>query len=73
MRHNILSNAKNLLVFQGDVEAVASQSPKEFTRLVEQNDEIERLALERSGLYRKYRVARHSGCPIMESRWTLRS
>ena len=28
--------AKNFLVFQGDVEAVASQSPKELTRLVEQ-------------------------------------
>jgi structural maintenance of chromosome 1 len=34
--HNILVKAKNFLVFQGDVEAVASQSPKELTRLVEQ-------------------------------------
>jgi structural maintenance of chromosome 1 len=34
--HNILVKAKNFLVFQGDVEAVASQSPKELTRLIEQ-------------------------------------
>jgi structural maintenance of chromosome 1 len=34
--HNILVKAKNFLVFQGDVEAVAAQSAKELTRLVEQ-------------------------------------
>ncbi|KAG8997801.1 Structural maintenance of chromosomes protein 1 [Tulasnella sp. JGI-2019a] len=34
--HNILVKAKNFLVFQGDVEAVASQSPKDLTRLIEQ-------------------------------------
>ncbi|KAJ3798658.1 condensin complex subunit SMC1 [Lentinula aff. detonsa] len=34
--HNILVKAKNFLVFQGDVEAVASQSPRELSRLVEQ-------------------------------------
>lgn len=34
--HSILVKAKNFLVFQGDVEAVASQSPKELTRLIEQ-------------------------------------
>ncbi|KAJ2797236.1 Structural maintenance of chromosomes protein 1, partial [Coemansia helicoidea] len=33
---NILVKAKNFLVFQGDVEAVAAQSPKDLTRLVEQ-------------------------------------
>ena len=33
--HNILIKAKNFLVFQGDVEAVASQSPKALTRLIE--------------------------------------
>jgi structural maintenance of chromosome 1 len=33
---NILVKAKNFLVFQGDVEAVASQSPRELTRLIEQ-------------------------------------
>jgi structural maintenance of chromosome 1 len=36
IKHNILVKAKNFLVFQGDVEAVASQSAKELTRLVEQ-------------------------------------
>ncbi|KAJ1665039.1 Structural maintenance of chromosomes protein 1 [Coemansia sp. RSA 1813] len=33
---NILVKAKNFLVFQGDVEAVASQSPKDLTRFIEQ-------------------------------------
>jgi len=35
-KHNILVKAKNFLVFQGDVEAVASQSPRDLTRLIEQ-------------------------------------
>ena len=34
--HNILVKAKNFLVFQGDVEAVAQQSPRELSRLIEQ-------------------------------------
>ena len=34
--HNILVKAKNFLVFQGDVEAVASQSPRELAHLIEQ-------------------------------------
>ncbi|OJT02266.1 Structural maintenance of chromosomes protein 1, partial [Trametes pubescens] len=36
IQHNILVKAKNFLVFQGDVEAVASQSPKELARLIDQ-------------------------------------
>lgn len=32
---NILVQAKNFLVFQGDVEAIASQSPKDLTKLIE--------------------------------------
>ncbi|KAI8927149.1 RecF/RecN/SMC [Entophlyctis helioformis] len=35
-KENILVKARNFLVFQGDVEAVASQSPKDLTRLIEQ-------------------------------------
>ncbi|PPQ75489.1 hypothetical protein CVT24_013353 [Panaeolus cyanescens] len=34
--NNILVKAKNFLVFQGDVEAVASQSPKQLAHLIEQ-------------------------------------
>ncbi|KAG1890726.1 uncharacterized protein F5891DRAFT_904856, partial [Suillus fuscotomentosus] len=36
--HNILvkANLKNFLVFQGDIKAVASQSPRELSRLIEQ-------------------------------------
>ncbi|KAF2751945.1 putative cohesin complex subunit [Sporormia fimetaria CBS 119925] len=33
---SILIKARNFLVFQGDVESVASQNPKELTRLIEQ-------------------------------------
>jgi len=35
-QENILIKARNFLVFQGDVEAIASQSPQDLTRLVEQ-------------------------------------
>jgi len=34
--HNILIKARNFLVFQGDVEAVASQSPQALSKLVDQ-------------------------------------
>ncbi|TPX15123.1 uncharacterized protein E0L32_004681 [Thyridium curvatum] len=33
---NILMKARNFLVFQGDVEAIAAQSPQDLTRLIEQ-------------------------------------
>jgi structural maintenance of chromosome 1 len=33
---NILIKARNFLVFQGDVEAIATQKPQELTRLIEQ-------------------------------------
>lgn len=33
---NILIKARNFLVFQGDVETIASQSPRELTKLIEQ-------------------------------------
>jgi structural maintenance of chromosome 1 len=33
---NVLVKARNFLVFQGDVESVASMSPKELTELIEQ-------------------------------------
>jgi structural maintenance of chromosome 1 len=50
---NILIKARNFLVFQGDVEAIASQSPQDLTRLIEQisgsleyKTEYERLQVE---------------------------
>ena len=33
---NILIKARNFLVFQGDVEAIAAQSPRDLTKLIEQ-------------------------------------
>jgi structural maintenance of chromosome 1 len=35
-KENVLVKARNFLVFQGDVEQVASQSPKDLTMLIEQ-------------------------------------
>lgn len=50
---NILIKARNFLVFQGDVENIASKSPKDLTKLVEQisgsiefKEEYDRLRLE---------------------------
>ncbi|KAI3640518.1 hypothetical protein MIR68_001396 [Amoeboaphelidium protococcarum] len=50
---NILSKARNFLVFQGDVESLASQSSKDLTNLIEQisgsieyKEEYERLKAE---------------------------
>jgi len=47
---NVLIKARNFLVFQGDVEAIASKSPKDLSKLIEQisgsdelKDEYERL------------------------------
>ena len=53
MKHNILVKAKNFLVFQGDVEAVASQSPKELSRLIDQISG----SLELAGEYEKAKAA----------------
>ncbi|KAK0948870.1 Structural maintenance of chromosomes protein 1, partial [Friedmanniomyces endolithicus] len=33
---NILIKARNFLVFQGDIESIANQNPKDITRLIEQ-------------------------------------
>ncbi|KAJ3113857.1 Structural maintenance of chromosomes protein 1 [Phlyctochytrium bullatum] len=35
-KENILIKARNFLVFQGDVEAIAAQSPRDLTKLIEQ-------------------------------------
>lgn len=35
-KHHILVKAKNFLVFQGDVEAIAQQNPKELSKLIDQ-------------------------------------
>ena len=51
---NILIKARNFLVFQGDVETIANQDPKDLTRLIEQisgsleyKSEYERLKAEK--------------------------
>ena len=43
---NILIKARNFLVFQGDVEAIASKSPKDLTKLIEQISGSEDLKVE---------------------------
>ena len=50
---NILIKARNFLVFQGDVEAIASQSPKDLTRLIEQISG----SLEHKGEYERLKAA----------------
>ena len=67
---NILIKARNFLVFQGDVEAIASQSPKDLTRLIEQisgsleyKAEFERLKEESDGAieHQNYNLNRRRG------------
>ncbi len=67
---NILIKARNFLVFQGDVEAIASQSPKDLTRLIEQisgsleyKAEYERLKaeLEEAGEQQTFQLNRRRG------------
>ena len=67
---NILIKARNFLVFQGDVEAIASQSPKDLTRLIEQisgslehKAEYERLkeAAEQAAEHQNYNLNRRRG------------
>nr|GAT51561.1 condensin complex subunit SMC1 [Mycena chlorophos] len=53
VNHNILVKAKNFLVFQGDVEAVAQQSPRELSKLIDQISG----SLELAGEYEKAKEA----------------
>jgi structural maintenance of chromosome 1 len=54
---NILVKARNFLVFQGDVEQVASQSPLDLTRLIEQISGSIQLKSEYEELKNKLEVA----------------
>lgn len=67
---NILIKARNFLVFQGDVEAIAAQSPKDLTRLIEQisgsleyKAEYERLKAEQEEAFEQqtYQLNRRRG------------
>ena len=53
---NILIKARNFLVFQGDVEAIASQSPRDLTKLIEQISG----SLEYKGEYEQLKEAQES-------------
>ena len=68
VKHNILVKAKNFLVFQGDVEMVASQSPKDLTKLIEQISG----SLELSGEYEKAREAQERATENATSNFTKR-
>ena len=57
---NILIKARNFLVFQGDVEAVASQSPRDLTRLIEQISGSLELKAEYEKLKAEYETATES-------------
>ncbi|CAE6414576.1 unnamed protein product [Rhizoctonia solani] len=67
-QHNILVKAKNFLVFQGDVEAVASQSPKELSRLIDQISG----SLELAPAYEKAKAAQDRATENAASNFTKR-
>ena len=68
LSHNILVKAKNFLVFQGDVEAVASQSPRELSRLIDQISG----SLELAGEYDRAKEAQDRATENATSNFTKR-
>lgn len=58
--HQILVKAKNFLVFQGDVEQVASQSPQDLSRLIDQISGSAELAQE----YERCRLAQEKAIEL---------
>jgi structural maintenance of chromosome 1 len=57
---NVLVKARNFLVFQGDVEAIASKSPKDFTAMLEEISGSNALADEYQEALEAKRVAEES-------------
>ncbi|MBW0474620.1 hypothetical protein O181_014335 [Austropuccinia psidii MF-1] len=67
--HNILVKAKNFLVFQGDVEAIASQNPKALSKLIDQISGSLELAPEYEAKKAAYfEAAKHSNDMIVKRR-----
>ncbi|GKV01801.1 hypothetical protein SLEP1_g14326 [Rubroshorea leprosula] len=67
----ILVKARNFLVFQGDVESIASKNPKEFTALLEQISGSEELKREYDDLEEKKAVAEEKSALVYQKKRTI--
>ncbi|KAK6458945.1 structural maintenance of chromosome protein 1 [Scheffersomyces xylosifermentans] len=70
---NILIKARNFLVFQGDVEQIASQSPKDLTKLIENISGSSEFAKEYDSLQEEYEKAREFSNSVFSRKRTLNS
>lgn len=70
---NILIKARNFLVFQGDVEQIASQSPKELTSLIETISGSAEYAREYDEARDEYEKAREFSSSVFSRKRTLNS
>lgn len=67
----ILVKARNFLVFQGDVESIASKNPKELTGLLEEISGSEELKKEYEGLEEKKASAEEKAALIYQKKKTI--
>ncbi|ODV79922.1 structural maintenance of chromosome protein 1 [Suhomyces tanzawaensis NRRL Y-17324] len=70
---NILIKARNFLVFQGDVEQIASQSPKDLTKLIETISGSNEYAKEYENLKEEHEKAHEFSNSVFSRRRTLNS
>lgn len=70
---NILIKARNFLVFQGDVEQIAAQSPKDLTKLIEAVSGSNDLQKEFESLREELDKARELSTSVMSRKRTLNS
>ncbi|GLU07763.1 hypothetical protein SLE2022_247110 [Rubroshorea leprosula] len=67
----ILVKARNFLVFQGDVESIASKNPKELTALLEQISGSEELKREYEDLEEKKAMAEEKSALVYQKKRTI--
>lgn len=70
---NILVKAKNFLVFQGDVEQIAAQSPRELSKLIETISESSEFAKEYERLKEEQEKAHEVATSVFSRKRTLNS
>lgn len=70
---NILIKARNFLVFQGDVEQIASQSPRDLTKLMENISGSAEFVKEYDGLKEEYELALEYSNSVFSRKRTLNS
>ncbi|KAJ8749142.1 hypothetical protein K2173_013749 [Erythroxylum novogranatense] len=67
----ILVKARNFLVFQGDVESIASKNPKELTALLEQISGSEELKRDYEDLEEKKAIAEEKSALVYQKKRTI--